>query len=129
MTLCISMPSGKHYSLLTASFSNGANQTNNKSIYNSNHTDFLLSAIVSMVYLLTKLFLRAEASTGLCSLGQLLMSLCYSSNHLSPLILFIWKSFVLSNLGRTHALLLQNQISDLIISQKSIIAAKPLLIF
>lgn len=44
---------------------------------------------------------------------------------LSPLtLLFIWKSLVSSNLG---PLLTQNQISDLIISQKSIIGAKPIL--
>lgn len=119
--LCISMPSGKHYSLLPASLSNGANQTNNKSICNCNHTDFLPSAIISMVYLLTEPFLKAEASRGLCSLGRLLMSLCCSGERLSPLtLLFIWKSLVLSNLGHIHALQTQNQISDLIISQKSI---------
>lgn len=128
MTLCISMPSGKRYSLLPASLSNRANQTNNKSIHNSDHADFLPSAIISMVYLLTERFLKAEASRGLCSVGQLLMSLCFCSECLPPLtLLFIWKSLALSNPGPIHALLTQDQISDLIISQKSIRGAKPIL--
>jgi len=67
ITLCISTPSGKHRSLRATSLPSGANQTNNKSIYNSNHIDFLPSAIISMVYLLTELFLKAEASRGLFS--------------------------------------------------------------
>lgn len=78
-TLCISTPSGKRCSLLPASLSNGANQTNSKSICNSNHADFLPSAIISMVYLLTQRFLKAGASRGLSPAGQLLMSLCCSS--------------------------------------------------
>ena len=41
----------------------------NKSILNCNHSDFLQSVTISMVYLLTELFLKAEASTGPCSLG------------------------------------------------------------
>lgn len=53
---CISMLPGKHGSLLLTSLSSEANQANNKSIYSSNHSDFLPIAIISMVYLHTDHF-------------------------------------------------------------------------
>lgn len=56
--------SGKHHSLLPASPSSGANQTNSESIC----ADFLPSGIISVVYLLTELFLKAEAGGRLRSL-------------------------------------------------------------
>lgn len=59
----------KTHTFQTYSFSNRVNQTNNKSIYSYNHTDFLSSAIIRMVYMLTELFLKSEASREPCSLG------------------------------------------------------------
>lgn len=101
--------SGKHYSLLPASLPNSADQTNSKSIFSSNHTDFLPSAIISMVYLLTERFSKSRSRV-VCSLEELMMSVCCGGKHLTPLgVLFIWKSLVLPNLDPIHARLMQNK--------------------
>lgn len=124
----ISMPSGKHYSLLPASFPNGADQIYNKSIWGPGHTNFLPGAIISMVYLLTRRFLKAEASWGLsyrvAAAHVTALQPLSAPPSLTPL--FIWKSLALPNLS---GLLTQNQISDLIISSDAITGAKPLYLY
>lgn len=77
-----------------------------------------------MVYLLTEQILKAEASREL-SKSEAAADVTAAVNSLTPLVkMFIWKSSVLLNVG---PLLTQNQISDLIISQNSIIEAKLIL--
>lgn len=64
MSLCIAMPSGKHtFQTYSLNEGNEVNQTNNGSIYGRGHTDFLSSAIISSVYLLTELFLKSKADS------------------------------------------------------------------
>lgn len=114
-TLVFSRRHGNAHSVRAASLSNGANQTNNKSICNLEHADFLPSAIISMVYLLTERSLKAEAYRGADFLQQLSASLlevdCLFGSHLCCPTL--------------APPLMQNQISDLMISSRFIIGAKP----
>lgn len=102
------------YTQLPPSLADGANQTNNKSVSNPYQTASLPSAIISMVYLFTALFLKAGRGGEPCSPGWLLMSLSSSGTSLSPLTpLFIWKS-----LGPVQVLLMQKWINGLIIISK-----------
>lgn len=107
---------------------NGANQASDKSIYKPDHTDFLPSAIINMVYLLTWATPKSRSKQGAELLWDSCSCPCAAAvkSLTSLTLLFIWKSLVLLNL---IPLLTQNQISDLIISQDSIVEAKPFLFF